>query len=137
MLLGILGGIGMIVGPIGLFVLQRRRDIGLARPAARAAWTPRSSLMLVLTSITGFALLMLRDTAAMGMLLAVHLGVVLGLFLSMPYGKFVHGLYRFLALIKYASERRAWHVCGVGNCIDRARNPAQSWVRAGGPRVGA
>jgi citrate/tricarballylate utilization protein len=42
----------------------------------------------------------------MGILLALHLGVVLGLFLSLPYGKFVHGLYRFLALVKYASERR-------------------------------
>jgi citrate/tricarballylate utilization protein len=52
-------------------------------------------------------LLGLRDTAAMGMLLAIHLGVVLGLFLTLPYGKFVHGLYRFAALMKYASERRA------------------------------
>ena len=42
----------------------------------------------------------------MGMLLAVHLGVVLALFLSLPYGKFVHGLYRFLALVQYAAERR-------------------------------
>ena len=63
--------------------------------------------MLFLVSLTGFLLMILRDTGAMGILLAVHLGVVLGLFLSLPYGKFVHGLYRFLALVKYASERRA------------------------------
>jgi citrate/tricarballylate utilization protein len=25
----------------------------------------------------------------------------------MPYGKFVHGLYRFAALVKFAAERRA------------------------------
>jgi citrate/tricarballylate utilization protein len=25
----------------------------------------------------------------------------------MPYGKFVHGLYRFAALMKYAAERRS------------------------------
>ena len=62
--------------------------------------------MLFLVSLTGFALMILRDTSAMGMLLAIHLGVVLGLFLSLPYGKFVHGPYRFLALVKYASERR-------------------------------
>jgi len=31
---------------------------------------------------------------------------VLGLFLSLPYGKFVHALYRFAALVKYAAERR-------------------------------
>jgi citrate/tricarballylate utilization protein len=62
--------------------------------------------MLFLTSLTGFALMLWRDTGAMGVLLAVHLGVVLGLFLSLPYGKFVQGLYRFLALVKYAGERR-------------------------------
>jgi citrate/tricarballylate utilization protein len=41
----------------------------------------------------------------MGILLAVHLGVVLGLFLTLPYGKFVHSLYRFAALVRYAGER--------------------------------
>jgi len=42
----------------------------------------------------------------MGILLSVHLGVVMALFLSLPYGKFVHGLYRLLALVQYAGERR-------------------------------
>jgi citrate/tricarballylate utilization protein len=51
-------------------------------------------------------LLLLRDTAAMGALLALHLGVVFALFITLPYGKFVHGLYRYLALVRYAAERR-------------------------------
>jgi citrate/tricarballylate utilization protein len=51
------------------------------------------------------ALLLLRDTGAMGPLLALHLGVVFALFITMPYGKFVHGLYRFVALVRYARER--------------------------------
>ena len=41
------------------------------------------------------ALLLLRDTAAMGALLALHLGVVFSLFITMPDGKFAHGIYRF------------------------------------------
>jgi len=104
--LGILGGIGLLVGPAGLFALARRRDAKLTDPAHRGMDTAFVT-MLFLTSLTGFLLMALRDTAAMGMLLAVHLGLVLALFLSMPYGKFVHGLYRFLALVKYAAERRS------------------------------
>jgi citrate/tricarballylate utilization protein len=104
-LLGIAGGIGLLAGPVGLFVLSRRRDAVLT-DGARTGMDTAFLLMLFLTSLTGFALMILRDTAAMGLLLALHLGVVLGLFLSMPYGKFVHGLYRFLALVKYAGERR-------------------------------
>jgi citrate/tricarballylate utilization protein len=41
----------------------------------------------------------------MPLLLVVHLGFVLGLFLTLPYGKFVHGLYRTAALMIYAKER--------------------------------
>jgi citrate/tricarballylate utilization protein len=62
--------------------------------------------MLFLTSLSGLLLMALRDTGAMGLLLAVHLGLVFALFLTLPYGKFVHGLYRLLALVKYAAERR-------------------------------
>jgi citrate/tricarballylate utilization protein len=42
----------------------------------------------------------------MGPLLALHLGVVFALFITLPYGKFVHGLYRYLALVRYARERQ-------------------------------
>ena len=103
--LGMLGGIGLLIGPAGLFVLNRRRDPVL-KDHARNGMDVAFLVMLFLTSLTGFALLLLRDTAAMGLTLALHLGVVLGLFLSLPYGKFMHGLYRYLALIKYARERK-------------------------------
>jgi citrate/tricarballylate utilization protein len=103
--LGILGGIGLLVGPAGLFVLSRKRDPMLV-DGARKGMDTAFLAMLFLTSLTGFLLMIFRDTGGMGILLAIHLGVVLGLFLSLPYGKFVHGLYRFLALVKYAGERR-------------------------------
>jgi citrate/tricarballylate utilization protein len=41
----------------------------------------------------------------MGSLLAVHIGFVLALFITMPYGKFVHGVYRYAALLKNAVEQ--------------------------------
>ena len=45
-------------------------------------------------------------TPAIGLLLAVHIGIVFALFITMPYGKFVHGSCRFLARVRYAKERR-------------------------------
>jgi citrate/tricarballylate utilization protein len=42
----------------------------------------------------------------MALLLAVHLGFVMALFLTMPYGKFAHGIYRCAALLKSAVDRR-------------------------------
>ena len=65
-------------------------------------------VMLFATSLTGLALLVLRATAAMPLLLALHLGIVFALFITLPYGKFVHGIYRFAALVRYARERRAF-----------------------------
>jgi citrate/tricarballylate utilization protein len=102
--LGTIGGIGLTIGPAGLLVAKWRRDPELA-DTARLGMDVAFIAMLLLASVTGLALLMLRDTAAMGILLAVHLGVVFALFVTMPYGKFVHGIYRFLALVRYAKER--------------------------------
>jgi citrate/tricarballylate utilization protein len=84
---------------------KSRRDPALA-DSARSGMDAAFILMLFLTSATGIALLLLRDTAAMGPLLAVHLGFVFALFITLPYGKFVHGLYRFVALVRYARERK-------------------------------
>lgn len=104
-LLGIAGGLGLLIGPAGLFVLAQQRDAVLT-DAPRRGMDTAFLAMLFLVSLTGFALMILRDSGAMGILLALHLGVVLALFLSLPYGKFVHGLYRYLALVKYAREKR-------------------------------
>jgi len=104
-LLGTLGGAGLLVGPAGLYGLnlQRQRQGG---DAALASLDRGLILLLWLTSASGLALLALRYSAAMGLLLALHLGCVMALFLTMPYGKFAHGLYRSAALLKWAVERR-------------------------------
>ena len=41
--LGTLGGVGLLVGPLGLFALRRRRDPALSDPVAGAGSTSRSS----------------------------------------------------------------------------------------------
>ena len=104
-ILGTLGGIGLVVGPAGLLWLHGKRDPELGDPAQNGmdvlfAW------MLLLTGATGLLLLAFRETRAMGTLLGLHLGMVLALFVTMPYGKFVHGLYRLAALARFHLERR-------------------------------
>jgi citrate/tricarballylate utilization protein len=101
--LGTAGGVGLVVGPIGLLLEKRRRDPALSDPAQGGLDRGLIALLL-LTSVSGLALLALRDTAAMGVLLIAHLGTVLALFLTLPYGKFVHGFYRTAALVKCAAE---------------------------------
>lgn len=103
--LGTLGGIGLLIGPIGLLIEKRKRDPVLV-DATQMGMDTAFIAMLFLTSLTGIALLLLRDTSAMGPLLALHLGVVFSLFVTMPYGKFVHGIYRYVALVRYARERQ-------------------------------
>jgi citrate/tricarballylate utilization protein len=102
--LGTLGGIGLVIGPAGLLAARRRRDPAISEDG-QSAMGIAFLWMLLLTGLTGLLLLVFRATPAMGILLAVHLGFVLGLFVSMPYGKFVHGLYRFAALAQYVRER--------------------------------
>lgn len=103
--LGILGGIGLVIGPAGLLLAKFKRT---RTAQATDYWGMDIAFiaMLFLTSLSGLALLALRHTPAMGLLLALHLGIVFSLFITMPYGKFVHPLYRLAALVRYARERR-------------------------------
>jgi citrate/tricarballylate utilization protein len=102
-ILGTLGGIGIVVGPAGLIALRRRHDSAVM-VASQSSIDRGFTGLLLATGATGLALLWARDTNAMPILLAIHLGAVLALFVTLPYGKFVHGIYRYLALAHRARE---------------------------------
>lgn len=104
-ILGTLGGAGLLVGPAGLYWLKSRRDADLAD--CRQHFLDVTFLALLFaTSLTGLLLLALRLSVWMRPLLLIHLATVLALFATLPYGKFVHGIYRGVALLRYAIERR-------------------------------
>ena len=101
--LGTGGGVGMLIGSAGLLTERRRRDPLLGDPD-QDSLDHSFIVLLFLAALTGLLLLALRERAIMSALLIVHLGVVLALFLTLPYGKFVHGIYRTVALVKHARE---------------------------------
>jgi citrate/tricarballylate utilization protein len=113
-ILGTVGGIGLLIGPVGLFYLNKRRS-PLHGDKAQQPMDRGFIALLFWTSLTGLALLVWRDTGAMALLLAIHLGVVMALFLTMPYGKFAHGFYRCAALLKNSIEKRMPNKVSAGS----------------------
>jgi citrate/tricarballylate utilization protein len=113
-ILGTVGGIGLLIGPVGLFYLNKRRS-PLHGDKAQQPMDRGFIALLFWTSLTGLALLVWRDTSAMALLLAIHLGVVMALFLTMPYGKFAHGFYRCAALLKNSIEKRMPNKVSAGS----------------------
>ena len=104
-IIGTIGGIATIAGCIGLLVLRAG-----SRTELETSGTRRLDLdfivLLVLVNLSGLALLALRSTTAMGLLLLVHLALVAAFFVSLPYGKFVHATYRTSALTQDSLENR-------------------------------
>ncbi len=103
-ILGTLGGIGLLIGPVGLTWLKLKSD---PRPLNKKQYGMDYGFLalLFLVSLTGLALMVFRETRAMGMLFLIHFGFVLALFITLPYGKFVHAIYRLIALIGFHTER--------------------------------
>jgi citrate/tricarballylate utilization protein len=104
-LLGTVGGVGLLVGPAGLWWLNRRRHPDHGDPAQKPMDLGFIAL-LFLVSASGLALALCKATPALPLLLCLHLGAVMAFFATMPYGKFAHGIYRSAALLKWAIEKR-------------------------------
>ncbi len=104
-LLGTAGGVSLLAGVAGMTVVRARADPAPQAPETRADGALLLAL-LAATAASGLALLGLRETAAMGMLLALHLGTVLALFVTLPFGRLMHAPFRALAILRAAIERR-------------------------------
>lgn len=103
--LGAVGGVALMLGTAGLWVLHHRRH-PLHGDVAQKPMDLGFIALLFLISVSGLALWLGRDTAAMSLILCLHLGAVMALFLTMPYGKFAHGIFRSASLLRYAVEKR-------------------------------
>jgi citrate/tricarballylate utilization protein len=111
-LAGTIGGIGLLIGPAGLLCLKGIRNPVLS-DSRQTGMDIGFLALLFLTSLSGLLLLAFRETPAMGLLLGVHLGMVMGLFLTLPYGKFAHAIYRFAALMRNDIEKRTMPQLGA------------------------
>ena len=104
-ILGTVGGISLAWGTLGLWRLNLARNPNHGdvnqRPMDRGFIA-----LLFLISVTGLALMLAKNSVAMPSLLALHLGLVMALFLTLPYGKFAHGIFRSAALLRFAVEKR-------------------------------
>jgi citrate/tricarballylate utilization protein len=101
---GTVGGVGLVVGSVGLLALKQRSD-PLATVGEMASRDYNLLIALGVLGATGLGTLLLRDTAAFGPVLVIHLAAVAVSFAVAPYSKFNHALYRLLALVLDNIER--------------------------------
>lgn len=104
-LLGIVGGLALVTGTLGLFWSNVRRH-PLHQDETQRSMDRGFTALLLLTAASGLVLMLVRNTQALPIALCVHLGSVMALFLTLPYGKFAHAVYRCAALLKWSVERR-------------------------------
>ena len=112
-LLGAVGGVMLMLGTAGLWHLNRTRH-ALHGDAQQKPMDLGFIALLFLVSSSGLALWLARSTPALALLLCLHLGAVMALFATLPYGKFAHGVFRSAALLRYAVEKRQPNPIGLG-----------------------
>ena len=112
-LLGAVGGVMLMLGTAGLWHLNRTRH-ALHGDAQQKPMDLGFIALLFLVSSSGLALWLARGTPALALLLCLHLGAVMALFATLPYGKFAHGIFRTAALLRHAVEKRQPNPIGLG-----------------------
>ena len=112
-LLGAVGGVSLALGTAGLWWLNLKRH-SQHGDAAQKPMDLGFIALLFLTATSGLALWLARGTPALALTLCLHLGAVMALFATMPYGKFGHGIFRTAALLRHAVEKRQPNPIGLG-----------------------
>lgn len=102
-ILGVTGGGMLCIGTAGLMRLKVQSRPALQFPAVRGGEFG-FVLLLFIVSASGLLLYTAGGTAALPVLLALHLGAVLAFFLLTPYSKMAHGFYRLAALVRDAQR---------------------------------
>ncbi len=100
---GSVGGLAMLVGCGGLLVLKALADRQTGSETMRGL-DVAFIVNLGLASLTGMLVLAFRDTSAMGLLLVAHFATLGTLYLTAPYTKFAHFVYRYAALVRNRIE---------------------------------
>jgi citrate/tricarballylate utilization protein len=112
-LLGAAGGVSLMLGTAGLWRLNRSRH-PMHGDAKQKPMDLGFIALLFLVAASGLALWLARSTPALALLLCLHLGAVMALFATLPYGKFAHGVFRTASLLRHAVEKRQPNPIGLG-----------------------
>ena len=112
-LLGAAGGVSLMLGTAGLWHLNRSRH-PMHGDAKQKPMDLGFIALLFLVAASGLALWLARSTPALALLLCLHLGAVMALFATLPYGKFAHGVFRTASLLRHAVEKRQPNPIGLG-----------------------
>jgi citrate/tricarballylate utilization protein len=112
-LFGLTGGVLLGVGSSWLAWLHLRRhpDHG---DRAQSPMDLGFIALLWLTAWSGLLLVAVKASPYLPLVLAIHLGVVMALFLTLPYGKFAHGIFRMASLLRHHVEKRLPNTLGLG-----------------------
>lgn len=100
---GLIGGIMLCIGTAGLMCLKLIADKELIDKKS-VGMDYALIFMLFASSLSGLLLMICKNTPALAFMLYLHLSTIMALFVMIPYSKFIHIFYRFIALLKYNAD---------------------------------